>query len=168
MLRLVFERAAFQSLRMSKHLESLERQYPGQIILNPEQVAKVLGAARQTVYNQHSNKTFPIRPIYQGRTWGCSVVDIAHFLDTGVPQLQIDLAKPRAGRKTSQRQVLKYQFFGEDKVWTETVNCERKPTQKQILKYQAFWDDVIERMDRMEQKPNDITHVLVPYIRRLS
>lgn len=140
---------------MSDHLEELRRQYPGQIILKPEQVAKVLGAARQTVYNQHSNKSFPIRPIYRGKTWGCSIVDIARYLDTGEPQLQVEAEKPQRGRKTSPRPVLKYQMTWDDELEKlEAVNPSRgrKPSHEQILKYQAFWNDVVKRMKRLEQK----------------
>lgn len=131
---------------MSEHLEELRRQYPGQIILNPEQVAKVLGSARQTVYNQVSSNSFPIRPIYRGRTWGCSIVDIAHFLDTGVPQLQIMPVKRKPGRKPSPRLVLKFQFAWDDEVVAERSSLGRKPSARQVSKYQAFWNDVIERM----------------------
>lgn len=143
---------------MSEHLAELRQQYPGQIILNPEQLAKVLGSKRQTVYNQHSKKTFPIRPIYRGNTWGCSVVDIARFLDTGIPQSHIEVVKPKAGRKASSRQTLKYQMFGdEDEVGgggEEAEGSEQSSnlSPSQVLKYQEFWDDVVNRMKNNERK----------------
>ena len=147
---------AFVFLRMSEHLAELRRQYPGQIILNPDQLAKVLGSKRQTVYNQHSQKTFPIRPIYRGKTWGCSVVDIARFLDTGIPQSHIEAAKPKPGRPASPRQALKFQMFWDGEVEAEEPILNSKPSQRQMLKYQAFWDDVVKRMKQNEQKPTVI------------
>lgn len=140
---------------MSSHLEELRRQYPGQMILKPEQIAKVLGSARQTVYNQHSNGIFPIRPIYVGKTWGCSIVDTARFLDTGEPQLQVVAPVQKLGRKPSVRQKVMFQMFWDRNLGesvTTSPNLNRNPSQKQVLKYREFWDDVIVRMKRIEDK----------------
>lgn len=140
---------------MSEHLEELRRQYPGQIILTPEQIAKVLGSARQTIYNQVNTNSFPIRPIYRGRTWGCSIVDIARFLDTGVPQVQVVPVKSKPGRKPSPRPVLKYQMVWDDDpklVETDNPVRRRSPSANQVLKYQEFWSDVLVRMKNAEQK----------------
>jgi hypothetical protein len=145
---------------MSEHLAELRLQYPGQLILTPEQVAKVLGSARQTVYNQHSKKTFPIRPIYRGKTWGCSVVDTARFLDTGIPQLHVEAVKPNAGRKANPRQVLKFQMFWDAEAEAEEPNQGSKPSSSQVLKYQEFWDDVVKRMKQNERKPSVIRDIV--------
>jgi len=109
---------------MSEHLDELRRQYPGQLILKPEDVAKAIGLERQTVYNQHSLGTLPIRPRPRARHWGCSITDIARYLDSGgIPQPYIkeDEKKPRKGRKISVRQAVKYHAF-----WDEVVSIMRK------------------------------------------
>lgn len=131
---------------MSEHLAEIRRQYPGQIVLNPEQVAKILGSARQTVYNQVSKKVFPIRPIYRGGSWGCSIVDIARYLDTGEPHTQIDVAKPKRGRKPSTRLTVKYMVTMDDEVNEVSSPLDRLPSAKEISVYTKFWDDVLESM----------------------
>lgn len=146
---------------MSEHLEELRRQYPGQLVLTPDQIAKVLGSARQTIYNQVSKKEFPIRPICRGRTWGCSIIDIARYLDTGVSQIQAAAVKSKPGRKPSPRSILKFQtqitwdgYAGDD-----NATSGRKPSTKQLLKYQGFWSDVLERMRQTGQAEEKI-HVV--------
>jgi len=145
---------------MSEHLALLERQFPQQTLLNPEQVAKVLGSARQTIYNLVSKKTFPIRTIYRGKTWCCSIVDIARFLDTGIPQAHIEAVKPKPGRKASPRQALMFQMFWDDEIEADELNHGSKPSPSQVLKYQAFWDDVVKRMKQNERKPSVIRDIV--------
>jgi predicted DNA-binding transcriptional regulator AlpA len=131
---------------MSEHLAELRRQYPGQLVLNPVQIAKVLGSARQTIYNQVSKKEFPIRPIYRGRSWGCSIVEIARYLDTGAPQITFEIEKPKRGRKPSPRPVLKLLVTLDDEVGGDSAVLERRPSSRQVSKYHEFWDDVLESM----------------------
>jgi predicted DNA-binding transcriptional regulator AlpA len=72
---------------MSAHLDEIRVQYPGQLVLTADQTATALGRKRQTVYNQVNKDVFPVRVIKQtGKKggWGCSIVDLAHYLDTGV------------------------------------------------------------------------------------
>jgi len=137
---------------MKEHLALLERNYPGQSVLTPAQVAKVLASATRTIYNQVSSNTFPIRPIYKGNKWVCSIIDVARYLVTGVPQLQLAVDKPKRGRKPSPRQVLKFKFTWGEEDDIESSNLPLKPSSRQIIKYQAFWQDVIEKMGQLEQK----------------
>lgn len=101
---------------MSTHLDELRNQYPGQLVLTAEKVAVVLGRAKQTVYNQVAKEVFPVRVIkQQGKAggWGCSIVDLAHYLDTGEPYtLPTPEEKPKRGRKANPLLVLK-PFYAE-------------------------------------------------------
>lgn len=100
---------------MSAHLEELRKQYPGQLILNPAQTAKALGGkARKTVYNQVSDGVFPVRVISTGKSgWGCSIIDLALYLDTGIPYTLPEEEKaPKRGPKPKPWLVLQEFWIG--------------------------------------------------------
>jgi predicted DNA-binding transcriptional regulator AlpA len=104
---------------MSAHLDELRKQYPGQMVLTPEQAAKALGnLKKKTVYNQVSKKTFPVRVIKSGKSgWGADIIDMARYLATGIPydptkEPEADKPKKR-GRPPKPLLILHQEFWAE-------------------------------------------------------
>jgi len=114
---------------MSKHLDEIRMQYPGQLVLYPDDVARVMGVARQSVYNDFNKGVFPVRPTYNKKRWGCSIIDIAEYLDTKIPQpfVKLEDMKTRRGPKISPRQAAKYHSF-----WDEVVSIMLKNDQDEL------------------------------------
>lgn len=70
----------------STHLPILRETFPDTAMLKPGEVAKAIRRERQTVYNQVSQGTFPVKVTPTGKKgWLCSIVDLARYLDTGKP-----------------------------------------------------------------------------------
>jgi len=115
-----------------EHLASLKEDFPGAQILYPEDLAKALNIARQTVYNQHNMEIFPIEPKPNRGRWGCSIIDVAKYLATNKPYIY-----------PSKRSI------GDDSAVSGEKRRGRKAVPRQ--KIQEFWNDVVAIMLRNDK-----------------
>jgi len=86
-------------------LDVLREDYPGQAVLNTDQIAKALSktgkAGPQTIRNQISAKRFPLQDKLRkiGGVWVLSIVAVADLIDGNLPDPQDAApAKKKAGR----------------------------------------------------------------------
>lgn len=102
-------------------LDVLQQQFPDSPVLSIKQVATALGRNRPTsvqgIYNAISKRKFPVRVIPQGvgSGIGCSIIDVADYIETGVPYVwpqepAPDSMKKRRGRppKVPYNDVMKF------------------------------------------------------------
>ncbi|MFZ7124746.1 MAG: helix-turn-helix domain-containing protein [Desulfobacterales bacterium] len=61
-------------------LRSLERQYPGQLLVGVKEVARIFGVSEKTVYNMSSRRAKKKFPVSFGRFKRAKLTDIAKVL----------------------------------------------------------------------------------------
>lgn len=69
--------------RFEEVLRTLERQFPGKILLHVEDTARALGCSTRTIYNgtgRRAQKKFPIKPVRTGRGLRFCIHDIARYV----------------------------------------------------------------------------------------
>lgn len=69
--------------RFEEILESLERMFPGKILLPIEDTARALGCSTQTIYNgtgRKARKRFPVKPVRTGKSLKFRIHDVARYI----------------------------------------------------------------------------------------
>lgn len=61
-------------------LQSLERQYPGQLLLGVKEVAKIFAVSEKTVYNMSSRRSKKKFPVKFGPFKKARIIDVARAL----------------------------------------------------------------------------------------